>query len=190
MKEYEVYSEYMDGTKVFGSETIVPSIGEETEGGIVFYVAPTQQSWGQYLEVAPASWSGDYFDPYKPWCALGNSLLASYFNEPDAVKKNSSKIGSGKSNTGLMLLTCMDGIANNVRNYQGGGKSDWFLPSADELAEMLKTRDFIADFSIGSYWSSTLAPLYGDWDQVIFGGINYTSDETVSGSVRPVRAFG
>ena len=159
-------------------------------GGIVFYVAPTQQSWGQYLEVAPASWSGDYFDPYKPWCALGNSLLASYFNEPDAVKKNSSKIGSGKSNTGLMLLTCMDGIANNVRNYQGGGKSDWFLPSADELAEMLKTRDFIADFSIGSYWSSTLAPLYGDWDQVIFGGTNYTSDETMSGSVRPVRAFG
>jgi hypothetical protein len=146
--------------------------------------------WGQYLEVAPASWSGDYFDPYKPWCALADSLLASFFNEPDAVKKNSSKIGSGKSNTALMLLTCMDGIANNVRNYRGGGKSDWFLPSVDELAEMLKTSDFIADLSISSYWSSTLAPLYGAWEQVIFGGTNYTSDETMSGSVRPVRAFG
>ena len=159
-------------------------------GGIVFYVAPTQQSWGQYLEVAPASWSGDYVDLYKPWCALGDSLLASYFNEPAAVKKNSSKIGSGKSNFELMLLTCVDGIANSVRNYRGGGKSDWFLPSADELAEMLKTSDVIADFSISSYWSSTLAPLYGAWDQVIFGGTNYTSDETMSGSVRPVRAFG
>ena len=159
-------------------------------GGIVFYVAPTQQSWGQYLEVAPASWSGDYFDPYKPWCARGDSLLASYFNEPDAIKKNSSKIGSGKSNTALMLLTCMDGIANNVQNYRGGGKSDWFLPSADELAEMLKTSDTIADFLISSYWSSTLFPLYGAWEQVIFGGTNYTSDETMSGSVRPVRAFG
>ncbi len=159
-------------------------------GGIVFYVAPSQQSWGQYLEVAPASWSGDYFDPYKPWCALGDSLLASYFNEQDAIKKNSSKIGSGKSNTELMLLTCMDGIANNVRNYRGGGKSDWFLPSTDELAEMLKTSDTIADFLISSYWSSTLAPLYGAWEQVIFGGTNYTSDETMSGSVRPVRAFG
>ena len=159
-------------------------------GGIVFYVASTPQPWGQYLEVAPANWAGDYVDPYQPWCTTSNSLLAAFFNEPEAVKKNSSKIGSGKTNTELMLSTCVTGIANSVRSYRGGGKTDWYLPSQDELSEMLKNSAVIADFSISSYWSSTLAPIYGDWDQIIFGGTNYTSDETSAGSVRPIRAFG
>ena len=159
-------------------------------GGIVFYVAPTVQSWGQYLEAAPASWAGSYMDPYTQWCSLGDTLLAEVISNPDAAKKNSSVIGSGKSNTQLMLASCMDGIATSVTNYRGGGKSDWFVPSADEVTEMLKANVAIGDLSVTSYWSSTLAPVYGAWHQVVPVGTNYTSDETNAGSIRPIRAFG
>jgi len=84
----------------------------------------------------------------------------------------------------------MNGIATAVSNYRGGGKSDWFVPSADEVTEMLKANIAIDDLSVSSYWSSTLAPVYGAWQQVIPVGTNYTSDETNAGSVRPIRAFG
>jgi hypothetical protein len=159
-------------------------------GGIVFYIASTPQSWGQYLEAAPASWAGSYVDPYTQWCSLGDSLLAALFNDPAAEKKNSSAIGAGKFNTELMYSSCMKGIAHQVRDYRGGGKSDWYIPSTGEMNELFKAQALIADVSVSSYWSSTLAPVYGAWDQVIPIGINYTSDETNASSVRPIRAFG
>lgn len=159
-------------------------------GGIVFYVAPTLQSWGQYLEVAPATWAGGYFDPYTQWCSLSDTLLATYMSDPEAIKSNSEKLGTGKSNTELMLSTCKDGVANLARNYHGGAKSDWYLPSADEVNQILNIRDVIADLSITSYWSSSLAPVYGAWQQIVYAGLNYTSDETNASSVRPIRAFG
>lgn len=158
-------------------------------GGIVFYVATTPQSWGQYLEAAPASWSGSFVDPYTQWCSLGDTILAQVLSSTEMVKINSMAIGAGKSNTQLMLSSCMNGIATAVTNYRGGGKSDWFVPSADETTEMFKTSSLIGDLSISSYWSSTLAPVYGAWQQILPVEINYTSDETNASSVRPVRAF-
>ena len=159
-------------------------------GGIVFYAAQSRQSWGQYLEVAPATWSAAYSDPYRQWCTLGDTLLIALVTDDAAVKNNSEKIGAGKENTALMLSSCMQGIAQEVHAYSGGGKSDWFIPSRDELTLLLDAHALIVDLSVSSYWSSTLAPVYGAWDQVIYPGSNYTSDETNAGSVRPIRAFG
>ena len=159
-------------------------------GGIVFYISPTPQPWGQYLEVAPATWAGGYFDPYTQWCSLGDTLLATSITDPDSIKRNSEAVGSGKVNTDLMLASCMRGVANLVRNYKGGGKTDWYLPSADEVNLMLKQNSVVGDFSVTSYWSSSLAPVYGSWQQLVYAGLNYTSDETNASSVRPIRAFG
>ena len=158
-------------------------------GGVVFYVAPTPQPWGRYLEAAPSNWAESYFDPYTQWCSLGDTLLAAHINNPEAIKKNSTAIGSGAVNTVLMLSSCMNGIANLVDKYRGGGKKDWFIPSTDEMTLLLKMRETVGDLSNSSYWSSTLAPVYGGWDQVIPVGTNYTSDETNASSVRPIRAF-
>lgn len=158
-------------------------------GGIVFYVAPSPQSWGQYLEAAPSNWSGSIFDPYTQWCALGDTLLASHINNAEGVKNNSSAIGSGKVNSELMFSSCMKGIANLVKEYKGGGKSDWYIPSTNEMTELLNKSAIVGDLSVTSYWSSTLAPVYGGWDQLVPIGTNYTSDETNASSVRPIRAF-
>lgn len=171
-----------------GGVCTVGSIGPG--GGVIFYVAATAQPWGRYLEVAPATWAGGYVDPYTQWCSLGDSLLAAYINEPQAIKRNSSALGSGKENTKLMFSSCMKGIAHLVASYRGGGKSDWYIPSADEMDVLLKENAIVGDLSVSSYWSSTLAPVYGAWDQRIPVGINYTSDETNASAVRPIRASG
>ena len=44
-------------------------------GGTVFYVASTPQSWGQYLEVAPSTWSGGT-DPRQQWASAVTTAAA------------------------------------------------------------------------------------------------------------------
>ena len=57
------------------SKALTYSIGETGPGGgIIFYDAGSQQSWGQYLEAAPANWDGtnDNEDPYVQWGCRGD----------------------------------------------------------------------------------------------------------------------
>jgi hypothetical protein len=96
-------------------------------GGIIFYDEGSQQSWGRYLEFAPNGWSGGLDDPTARWCDTRDQL--------GAFRK---EIGSGKSNTDLMLTACNSGAAVSARSYTGGSKSDWSLPSASELNELCK----------------------------------------------------
>ncbi len=37
----------------------------------------------------------------------------------------------------------------------GGGNTDWYLPSMDELGEMFIKKDIIGGFAPNEYWSST-----------------------------------
>ena len=67
-------------------------------------------------------------------------------------------LGTGRVNTDNILLQCATaGIASRVAaNHSGGGNSDWFLPSIDELAALYPNRALIGGFSTSvNYWSST-----------------------------------
>jgi vacuolar-type H+-ATPase subunit H len=107
-------------------------------GGIVFYDSGGRQSWGRYLEVAPAGWSGSATDPYNTWCNITNVHFASSITDLDLKAKIGVEIGKGKANTNLMLANCNSGAGHAAQTYKGGGKSDWFLPSRDELNELCK----------------------------------------------------
>jgi hypothetical protein len=110
-------------------------------GGIVFYDAGSQQSWGRYLEFAPAGWTVGMKNPSFIWCADGDGSilhLAHSITDVNLKANVGFEVGKGKANTDLMLASCSSGAANTARAYRGGDKNDWYLPSKDELNELCK----------------------------------------------------
>ena len=159
-------------------------------GGFVFYDAGTRESWGRYLEAAPPGWSGSPDDPQKLWCS-SDEPLPGYKN----TLATGTQIGSGASNTALIIQNCgSDTAAGLAAAYRGGGKTDWFLPSKDELAKVYDRRTEIGA-PADVLWSSSQSSNYADdaWcqDFTAFaqGWQNPDGDKAGTVIVRPVRAF-
>ncbi len=153
-------------------------------GGVVFYDAGNQQSWGRYLEVAPSGWSGSALDPLLTWCNLSYSFST-----------RSEAIGSGEANTDLIIAGCSSGAAVAARQYKGGGKSDWSLPSMEELNQLYK---YIKSPDSGNlrqgllehvYFSSTSTNPNEIWYQSFLGGRRDFGNWVTPLYVRPVRSF-
>jgi ABC-type Fe3+-hydroxamate transport system substrate-binding protein len=111
-------------------------------------------------------------------------------------------VGTGADNTTTIIsvqgATETSYAAGLARAYTGGGYTDWFLPSKDELNKMYTNRatinttaaansgsDFVSDF----YWSSTEDGFYDAWLQVFFVDDQFSSLKDDTLNVRAVRAF-
>jgi hypothetical protein len=176
-------------------------------GGIVFYDEGSKKPWGRYLEIAPNGWSGTPEDPTANWCEV-NKHLGAFGKE----------IGTGRSNTSTMVATCTSGAAVIANSYTGGGKTDWFLPSNDELNELCKfaKNQYTGDprencttfsvydegieqtirkgFTLKGYWSSTenSGDVFFIAHKHVFSGYVApwsSNPKTDFYSVRPIRAF-
>jgi hypothetical protein len=166
-------------------------------GGIVFYDAGSTQSWGRYLEVAPVSWSAPSAtaDITAPWGCDGTLIGAS-----------GSSIGSGFTNTNLILANCATaGIAARlVRAYAGGSKLDWSLPSTGELRALCAFATSGTASSCtgsasprlglagnGTYYYSSTEISSGGTDKFRMSDGQFTSAGKNSSTnlVRPIRAF-
>jgi hypothetical protein len=68
-------------------------------------------------------------------------------------------IGTGLSNTNAIIAsqgeTATSYAAGLARAYTGGGYTDWYLPSKDELNKLRMNRDGIGGFADDFYWSSS-----------------------------------
>ena len=185
-------------------------------GGIVFYDAGSQQSWGRYLEVAPKGWSvsasasGVTTGRVAEWCNVSGSVNGSIEVKGQATAiLGSVEIGKGKANTNLMVAFCSSGAGVEARAYKGGGKSDWFLPSKDELNELCKFASYQptgfseprwidarcefdryerVGFEVGDYWSSSEQYSYAWSINFLSGGASNNTKNTLL-YVRPIRAF-
>ena len=162
-------------------------------GGIVFYVATQPFACGEdltakctYLEAALADWG-----------QAGKMTVAQHLRwgcrgTPTGV--TATAIGTGKANTTKILAMCPTaGIAARVAaDYRGGGKSDWFLPSRDELSTLyfMREQSTIA-FYLSSYWSSSEWPTRADvaWAQSFKTSEDGGDYKDGFQMVRPVRAF-
>ena len=159
-------------------------------GGVVFYDAGSQQPWGRYLEVAPAGWNGGGEDPTAKWCDKDD------YKEYDDDKlipipeEETYQIGSGATNTRIMLASCPSGAAVRAAAYRGGGKDDWFLPSLGELRELSKEKSRVGVFGQDcKYWSSSQ---YNQWAAdylIIKHGRGAEDNKFKNFCVRPIRAF-
>ena len=149
-------------------------------GGIVFYIT----DGGLHgLEAAPSDQSNG-----SPWGCTGTDITGA----------TGTAIGTGSANTDAILAAgCNSGgeAANVASGYQGGGFSDWFLPSKDELDRMytvlhLADPDPKGGFNSGShYWSSSQISASGSWNQGFLSGGQLDSSKNFNLRVHPVRAF-
>jgi hypothetical protein len=192
-------------------------------GGTVFYVASSQfTSTGsacdtacRYLEAAPTGWikspsytgqndclpSADKFslDPRCVWSSNASSWTQ--------IWSSGKAIGTGYANTSAMITqgSTAGTAATVARAFQGGGKTDWFLPAKDELNALCKWafKDTVNAICNGSYrfwqWPLTFAyRLYWSssdhvpamaWSQSFREGIPANEFKSSHKYVRPVRAF-
>jgi hypothetical protein len=97
-----------------------------------------------------------------------HGLIAATLDQSSGIKWNdgtitttgatNGAIGTGSTNTNLIILSQGNSgsyAAKLCRDYQGGGYTDWFLPSAIELYQLYLSRAQIGGFTTDVYWSST-----------------------------------
>ena len=174
-------------------------------GGKVFYVAPTNfTSTGsacgtacKYLESAPVGWITAATPAGQINCAVAGNIVVDprcewSGNTKIRIGTTQTGIGSGYANTSAMIAQSnVAGKAATVaRAFRGGGKTDWSLPSKDELNEMNRTRGLFGAF-MTSYWSSSEVGANTAWLQSFLynNGNQGINNKWVGGFVRPVRAF-
>ena len=151
-----------------------------------------------YLEAAKANWNSG--TNAFPWAldTYRNVFVGGSTTGRDATK-NCDAIGCGLKNTQAIIdqgndITTAAGVA---RAYNGGGRTDWYLPSINELHEIsavLKTGRGDLDDSVVTWSSSesTNSQIRARW-QIPSVSIGVYSDnkDWKNGihDVRPVRAF-
>ena len=171
-------------------------------GGKVFYDAGATKPWGRYLEAAPTDYKEEITD---------ERATAQWGCFAVLVPGTSLEIGTGRANTKIITDKLCIGTdtrpiaASIAKTYNGGGKTDWFLPSRDELNELCKyartqttgTSSVICNnsgslrdgFADSAYWSSSGYSEYSAWHQYFNTGPRYANFKSLTLYVRPVRAF-
>ena len=175
---------------------LIYTLGEYKYGGVVFWVDESgQKALVASLEDLPENYSISYgcnWDYCEAW-ALYEGLAG------DCAE--ATCIGCGLQNT-LDIALLNDSVceyettASQVVNLEYNGYSDWFLPSKDELQEMLYSIGMgtvnIGGLS-GGYWASTNGNVYNFGLGYISNTndlFNYNSQQPWTNKYRPIRAVG
>ena len=169
------------------------AIGDFYQGGVVFYIFQ----------------SGDtgYIDGET------HGLIAAVADQSSGIQwyngsyvttgATATDVGTGSANTDAIIAaqgaTETSYAAGVARAYTGGGFTDWFLPSKDELNQMYTNKATInttasanggSNLSANSYWSSTEYDYHDAWYQEFDGnGFQLLNSKFDWLDVRAVRAF-
>jgi hypothetical protein len=100
-------------------------------------------------------------------------------------------IGTGLTNTNAIIVAQGPGsyAASIARAYNGGGYTDWYLPSKDELNQLYVNKAVIVGLGDDYFWSSSEVDNNFAWIQFFYYGNQLNSDKEAPAFVRAVRAF-
>jgi hypothetical protein len=160
-------------------------------GGKIFYRTATgftmtdDNATAHYLEAAPADMTTTL-----AWASTG-------YTSTD-IEGTARGLGAGRENTALILETDANApAAKACKDYNNGGKIDWFLPSEEELYQLYVNRDSVGNLKTTEdnvnythyYWSSSQYYNTHAWYKIFSDGIQSGMEKDTTRSVRPVRAF-
>ena len=121
------------------SDSFLGTIGPA--GGIIFITPDTPGNvTGSYFEAAPFNIANN-----QKWCEDWYVSLG----------VRSESIGLGNTNTALIAAHCSTGAAKLTKTYSFAGYSNWFLPSKNEMLELMRFVDFLQDTAVLAFWTST-----------------------------------
>jgi hypothetical protein len=177
------------------SSSIIPvsPVGNFYQGGVIFYL----------FEAGDTGYVAGETHGLIAAVADQSSGIRWYKGSYSTTGATATAIGAGSANTDTIITvqgaTETSYAAGLARAYTGGGYTDWFLPSKDELIKMyLKKGDINttalanggSNFATVYYWSSTEAGKYDAWIK-FFSNANSQGfgDKSFTYNVRAVRAF-
>jgi hypothetical protein len=157
------------------------SIGQTYGGGKIFYIDGTGQHG---LIVSP------------------EDLTTSVNYDTDGststgMTTNASAIALGTGSTNTNTLISQYGSARFHAAsfcklfYNGGGFSDWYLPSLMELRELYNQRNIVGGLLSSNYWSSSEINSFEAWT-INFGSATYAAvrtNKSNSAALRAIRSF-
>lgn len=125
------------------------SIGQSTLGGIVGYILQSGDSGYDANNQHGLIVSTTDLSTASEW-ATGSYLVV--------TGATGTAIGTGLSNTTAIVSSIIAAgrpAATLCVNHNGGGYTDWYLPSRDELNALYTNRVAIGGFASAYYWTST-----------------------------------
>jgi surface protein len=148
-------------------------IGLSYQGGIIAYIDST----GQHGLIAATADQSEGIQWYN-----GTNIVTG---------ATGTAIGTGLTNTNAIIAAQGSGsyAASIARDYNGGGYTDWFLPSKDELNQLYENKTAISGFTDAWYWSSTEFNNDVAWLQIFSNGNQNDDIKANTYYVRAVRAF-
>jgi len=167
-------------------DVVVPAlaIGHSYGGGVIAYIL--QSGDPGYIEGEQHGLIAAVSDQSADIC-----WYDIYIYVPVKTNATGTALGTGLANTDLIISVQGETsiyAARIAREYAGGGYTDWYLPSKDELNKLIINRNLIGVFESNFYWSSSeVIGTWGSheaWAQIIWG----TQDEKNKGGTYPVRA--
>lgn len=145
-------------------------------GGIIFYDKGSFSDGWRYLEVASEDISGKFIYGKKGKLSTDNGL------------------GSGKANT--LQIIDLNGSASSYAaiacsTYDGGGYTDWYLPSKEELELIYEKLGGNKNLNIvkDGYWSSSQLNSSYAYGFSFKTKKSFTDSESSKYRIRPVRSF-
>lgn len=120
-------------------ETLIFEIGQEHQGGIIFYLDETK-------EHGLIAYPTDLTE--APWGCLDTDPNPPNTDPPTAPIAQNDDIGFGLQNTLAIIDYCDEPniAARLAYNLNGNGYNDWYLPSIEELRMIYENKELIGGF--------------------------------------------
>jgi hypothetical protein len=186
--ELQIYSEDNTWKNLSGNTAAVaytPAVGESYRGGVVAYVL--QSSDPGYEASTPHGIIAATVDQSTSTAWSSTATLTRL--------NNGTGLGTGLANTNkIIALNEINNAAKSATEYNGGGYTDWYLPSQEEIRKLYGIRNSI-NFS-GFYWTSSepstnqdTHAIYVRTDDINLDLSITKRDRFLNNKVRAIRSF-